>query len=166
MLGKDVVAHFPEAQNLLRLNLDVRRLSLCTAQRLMNHDARQRERIALALRSCRQEQGAHARRLSDADRRYIGTDVLHGVVDGETCRHDAAGAVDIKMDVFVGILRFKEEELRDDDVRNVVVDRPADENDTVFQEARINIIRTLPTIRPLDHHGNITVHVAVHEITP
>ena len=44
-----------------------------------------------AVRAGREQQGRHARRLSHADRRHVGLDELHRVVDGEPRRHDAAG---------------------------------------------------------------------------
>jgi hypothetical protein len=38
-------------------------------------------------------------------------DVLHRVVDGQTGRDAAAGAVDVEVDVFLRVLGFEEEEL-------------------------------------------------------
>gem|GEM_PF-707658 len=75
---------------------------------------------------------------------------------------------DIARSVGQSMKVFKKEvkELRDDDIRDVVVDRPADEDDAILQETRINIVGALSSIRPLNHHGNITVHIAVHAITP
>src|SRR5574341_388345 len=65
------------------------------------------------------------------------------------------------MDVLVGVFRLKEQELGDDQVRLGIVDRGADEKDSVLQEAREDVVRSLSTARLLDHHRN-----QVHARTP
>ena len=49
--------------------------------------------------------------------------------------------MDVELDVFLRVFRFEEEELGDDDVRGVVVDCTPQENDTLAEEARVNVIR-------------------------
>jgi hypothetical protein len=60
--------------------------------------------------------------------------VLHGVVDGHAGRDDAPRGVQVEIDVLVGIIGFEEEQLGDDDVGDIVVDRCAEEHDAVHQE--------------------------------
>ena len=90
------VLHVPD---LARLDLDVGRLPARAAQRLVDHDARVRQREAAALRA--RPRGA-PRAIDAAMPRHIvrdrAADVLHRVVDGEPARHDAAGAVDVEHD--------------------------------------------------------------------
>ena len=79
-------------------------------------------RIAFAFRSAREQQRAHARGLADADRADVGLDELHRVVDRQARGHDAARRVDIEVHVLVGVLGLQEQQLRDHEVRDVVVD--------------------------------------------
>jgi hypothetical protein len=60
--------------------------------------------------------------------------VLHGVVDGHAGGDDAAGGIQVEIDVFVGIIGFEEQQLGDDNVGDIVVDRRAEKNDAVHQE--------------------------------
>src|SRR5579872_1161746 len=72
-----------QRQDLPRLDLDVRRLPLRAARRLVHHDPRIRQRKALALRTRGQQQTPHRSRLADAYGGNRASDVLHGVVDRE-----------------------------------------------------------------------------------
>src|SRR3954468_17884020 len=66
VLGEDLVQAASQVKNLLRVYLDVGGLALEAAHRLVDHDARVGQRIALAVVSGCQEERAHARRLADA----------------------------------------------------------------------------------------------------
>jgi hypothetical protein len=52
----------------------------------------------------------------------------------------------------VGIFALKEQQLRDDQVRDVIVDRRSDKNDPILEQARINIVSALPLTAFLDNH--------------
>ena len=67
---------------------------------------------------------------------------------------DAAGRIDIEMYVLVGILGFQVQELRDDEVRRVVLDRTHDENHPLLQQTRIDIVRALAACGLFYHHGD------------
>src|SRR5690606_21726627 len=58
--GQDVVQTLAQAEDFLRLDLDVRGLALGTARRLVDHDAGIGQGIALALGSGGQQERAHA----------------------------------------------------------------------------------------------------------
>src|SRR5688572_25153794 len=120
----------------------------------MDEHARIRKAVALAFRACRKENCSHRRCLSNADRGDVGLDVLHRVVDGQTGSNGATGRVDVDGDVFFGVLRFEEEELGDDQVGNVIVDRLAEEDDVVLQEARVNVVGSLAARGLLHDHGD------------
>jgi len=84
--------------------------------------------------------------------RDVGPDELHGVVDGQTGRDDAARGIDVEVDVPIGIFRFEEQELRDDEVRDDVVDRLADEDDPILEQPGIDVVGPFPAPALLDHH--------------
>jgi hypothetical protein len=110
------------------------------------------QRIALARCAGRQQQGAHARGLADADRAHVRLDVLHGVVDGHPCGDDAARRVDVQADVLLGILRLEEQHLREDHVGDVVIDRSHQEDHPLLEQPRIDVVRTLTPAGLFDHH--------------
>ncbi|MCY1173553.1 hypothetical protein D9M73_137170 [compost metagenome] len=72
------------------MDVDVRRLALETAQRLVNHHARVRQAETLALGAASQQESAHAAGLTDADGRDVRLDELHGVVDRHARSHRTA----------------------------------------------------------------------------
>ena len=108
----------------------------------------------LPVRARGQEDRPHRGGLADADRLHVGPDQLHGVVDRHARGGGAARAVDVDVDVLLGVLGLQEQELGDDQVRDHVVDRGADEDDVVLEEARVDVVRTLTTGRLLHDHGD------------
>src|SRR4029453_7164009 len=62
--------------------------------------------------------------------------------------------VDVELDVLPRVLAIQEQELRDDQVGNVVVDRRAEEDDALLQQQRVDVVRPLPTVAGLDNHRN------------
>src|SRR3954454_5355584 len=73
VLGQDLVQPLARVDDLARVDVDVRRLALDAARpRLVDHDPRMRQRVALALRTGREKQRTHAGRLTDAHRADIG----------------------------------------------------------------------------------------------
>ena len=66
-----------------------------------------------------------------------GMEVKNRVVDRQPGVYDAAGAVDVELDLLVGVLLGQEEELGDDQVGKLVVDRrSADKNNRSLSRAR------------------------------
>src|SRR4029078_995388 len=59
--------------------------------------------------------------------------------DREQTRDLAAGRVDVHDDVFFRILGLEDEQLRDQEVRDAVVDGRAEEDDAIVRETRIRI---------------------------
>ena len=60
------------------------------------------------------------------------------------------GRIDVEVDVALGVVRVEEQELGDDDVRHVVVDRRAEEHDAVHQQAAEDVVGALAPARALD----------------
>ena len=124
----------------------------------MNHDAGVGKGITLPFRTRRQQEGPHRRRHPHADRLHVGLDELHRVINAEAGVDTAAGAVDVKRDVFVRIFAFQEKKLRDYEIRAFVVDFTGQKDDAVAQQARINIKAALAAPALFNHHRN--EHVA------
>ena len=64
-----------------------------------------------------------------ADRLHVGRDELHRVVDRQAGVDLAARRVDVHADVAVGVGGLQVQELGDDEVGDLVVDRRAEEDD-------------------------------------
>src|SRR5215467_4886499 len=88
--GQDAVQQFARAQDLLGVDLDVRRLALHATPRLMDEDVGVRQGVPPSRRAAGEEDRSHRVRHADADRGHRRADVLHRVVDGETGGHLAA----------------------------------------------------------------------------
>jgi hypothetical protein len=86
---------------------------------------------------------------------------LHGVVDRQARRDASARRVDVHVDVLIRVFFFQEQELSDHEVRQVIVDRTAYEDDSVFEQPRIDVVRTLSARALLDHHWNQMTHFAL-----
>ena len=114
----------------------------------------------LALGAAGQQQRPHAHRDADADRLHVGLYVLHRVVDREARVDGAARRVDVDRDVLVGVLGLEVDELGDDEVRDVLVDRRAEEDDPLVQQARVDVERALAARGLLDDHWDQGAHQA------
>ena len=106
----------------------------------------------LALLARHQQEGSHAGRLADAERHDIVLDVLHRVVDGQTRGDRAAGRVDVELNVLLRVLAAQKQHLRDDHIRDVVVDRRAQKNDVVSQQTAVDVVGAFAPARLLNHH--------------
>ena len=118
----------------------------------MDQDLRVGQRHALALRAAGQQQRAHRHRDADADRLHVGLDELHRVVDRQARVHRAARRVDVERDVLVGVLGLQVQQLGHDQVGDLVVDRRAEEDDPLVEQAGVDVERALPAGGLLDDH--------------
>ena len=131
---------------MLGRDLDLSRLTLSAAQRLVDHDLRVRKRVALTLRTARQKEGSHAGCHADAGRGNVTLDVLHGIVDRHTCGNTAARAVDIKVDVLIRVFRLQEQKLRYYQAGGNFIYLLTQEDDALLQKSRIYVVGSLTTI--------------------
>jgi hypothetical protein len=69
-------------------------------------------------------------------------------------RDRPARGVDVEEDVLLGVLRLEEQHLGDDQIRDVVVDRLAEEDDVVFEQPRVDVVGALAARRLLHDHGD------------
>ncbi len=112
--------------------------------------------MALARRASGQQHGPHRGGQADADGADVGLDELHGVVDREAGAHGTARGIDVQRDVLVRIIGLEEQQLGDDQIRHVILDRPDDEDHPFLQQARVDVVGTLAARRLLDDDRNQT----------
>src|SRR3954447_20501372 len=158
VLGKDLVQPATDVDDLLRVDLDVSRLSLEAGGNLMDQDLRVGKRKTLALCAARQEQCAHGHRDADADCLHVGLDELNRVVDRETRVHRPAGRVDVERDVLVGVLRLQVNELGHDEVRDVIRHGRAEKDDSLVEQPRVDVERAFTARRLLYDHRDQWAH--------
>src|SRR4051794_3124235 len=153
VLRVDLLHALAQGQRLAGVDLDVGRLPLEAAGRLVDEDPAVGERRALARRAAGQDQRAHRHGDAAADRGHVGLDEAHRVVDRQPGVDHAARRVDVHLDVLVGVIGLQMQQLRDDEVGDRVVDRLADEDDPLAQQARIDVERALAARVLLNDHG-------------
>ena len=139
MVGKDLVELLTHLHDEPGLDLDVARLTLSAAMWLMKHQSGVGQGVSLPLGSAGEDDRCRRRRHPHADRVHIRPDVLHRVVDREKRRYRATGGIDVEEDVLVRILRLEVEELGHDQVGDCVIDRSAQEDDSVLEEPAVNV---------------------------
>src|ERR1700710_635413 len=128
-------------EDLPRLDLDIGRLALSTAGRLVNHDPRIGQGEPFAGRTGCQQQAAHRGRLPDTYGAHRRPDVLHGVVDRETGGHDAAWAIDIERNILGRVLALQEQQLGADQGAHLVEDLAGQEDDPLLEEPGVDVVR-------------------------
>src|SRR5450759_782819 len=117
-----------------RLNLDVGSLALEAARNLMDEDLRVGQRGALALGAPGQEYRAHRHGDADTGRLHVGLDELHRVVNGQSGVHGAPGRVDVDGNVLVRVFGLQVDQLSDDQVGDLIIDRRAQEDDPLVEK--------------------------------
>src|SRR4051812_23676791 len=158
VLGHDLLESPLEGDRLPGMDLDIGRLPLEAAPDLVNQDLGVRQRHPLSFRAACKEERAHRHRGPDADRLHVRLDELHRVVDREPVVHGAARRVDVDREVLVGILGLQMQELRDDQVRDLVVDGRSEEDDPLVEQAGVDVERALAARGLLDHHRDQRAH--------
>ena len=154
------------ADDLARLDFDIRRGALETGRRLVDQNARIGQRRSFALGTACEQYGAHAGRHADARRRYPRLDEVHGVVDRKAGIDLSAGAIDVHLDLAVRIILGQVQQLCHDQVRDHVVDRRAQEYDPILQEQREDVVAALTRAGLLDHHRYRVCGGCVHHGGP
>src|SRR4029077_6198617 len=70
----------------------------------------------------------------------------------------AAGRIDVDADVLVRVLGLQMQQLRHDQIGDVIGNRRAKENDPLAEQARVNVKRPLPAGGLLDDHWDQRAH--------
>ena len=116
-----------------------------------------RQGQALALGAGGQQHRRRRRRLAEADRGDVVADELHRVVDREQRGDVATGAVDVDVDVLVGVLRLEVDQLGADQAGDLVVDRRLQEDDVLLQQPAVEVVGPLAAAGLLDDVGDEVV---------
>src|SRR5437879_3080197 len=128
------------------MQIDVRGLAAETGEPwLVNKDARVGQCKALFGCAAGEQYGCDGGSLSYAGGDHVWLHKLHGVIDCKSGRNGAAGRIDIELDVALGIFGLEKEHLCGGEVSHVIVDRRADEDDVLFEEPRVNVVRAFAT---------------------
>jgi hypothetical protein len=80
---------------------------------------------------------------------------LHGVIYRHTRRYNAAWAIDVEEYILLWVFALKEKKLRDYQIRDHVIHFRAKEDDSLFQKAAIDIVRTLTASCLLNYEWKI-----------
>src|SRR6266566_2668628 len=166
VLGQNLLQTPLEIDGLAGLDLDIGRLPLEAARDLVDQDLGVRQGHALYFRPAGQDDRPHRHRDPDAGGLDVGFHVLHRVVEGEPGVHLAARRVDVDLDVLLGVLGLEMDQLGDDEIRDLVVDRSAEKDDPLVEQTGVDVERTLATRGLLDHHGNQRAHFGVLSLLP
>src|SRR5262249_42912372 len=101
---------------------------------------------------------AHAGGLTDAERGNRGLYKLHRVVDREPGGDRAAWRIDVHVYFALGVFGLEEQELRGDQVGEVVGHWPAEEDYAVFEEAGVNVVGTFAAAGLLNNVWDENAH--------
>jgi hypothetical protein len=162
VLGVQLVQRVAGLEDLPRVDVDIGRLALEAGEHLVDDHPRVRQRVALALGAGREQEAAHRAGLPHADRGDVAVQVLHGVVDRQTGGHMAARRVDVQHDVLLGLFGVEEQQLRDHHVGHVVIDRGAEEDDAILEQAGEDVPAALAAVRLLQDGWNERIHGRLH----
>ena len=124
-----------DGERMLGMDLNVCCLSLHAGKRLVDHHLAVGQHAAFPLCTRSQQHRPHRGSLSYADRGNVTTDVVHGIQNGKPRRDQSAGRVDVERDIFSRVLCFQKEKLCDHTGSLFLRDRPAEQHDTVAQQA-------------------------------
>ena len=91
--------------------------------------------MALTLCSCCKKNRTHRGGLTDAEGSDITLDELHGVVNRQPRRNRSTWAVDVNVDVLVPVVGDQKQDLGDHQIRGVILNSIADEDDPILQQS-------------------------------
>ena len=120
--------------DLLGLDRDVGGSTADAAGRLVHHDPRVRQRVALAAGAGREQELAHGRGQTHRVGRDVTVDEGHRVEDRHARRDRPAGRVDVQRDVTSRVFGREQQQLCADLVGDRVVDHLPEEDDALAQQ--------------------------------
>lgn len=151
--GINLVEAVAYAEHLAGFDLDIGGLPFHHAaqQGLVHEVAGIFEGKAFALGSGAGNDAAHAGGLTHDVRGNIALKEAHGVEDGQPRGNATAGAINIKMDIVLGVVVSEEEKLGNDEVGHVIAYSTTKKDDAVLEQARVDVVRALALGGLLDH---------------
>lgn len=161
MFAHKLCERFLNVEAFAEVDLHISDFSFGARRWLVEHDTGMGDEGTLAFRACGHEDGTHAGLETDADSLDVGLDILHGVIDSEAIVHTAAGAVDVELYIARVVFVGEVKELGDDEIGGVVGNLLAEEDDTLFKEAAVNVVSALTIWRAFNDGGDeIVIHTA------
>ena len=92
--------------------------------------------------------------MSETIGRDIATDELHRVVDRHSRGDRATWAVDIHVDVSFAVFELQVQQLGDDTIRDIIIDRASQKDNAVTQQTAVDVHRPLFAAIFFDDIGN------------
>ena len=117
---------------MLSRDVDLCGLALGSAGGLVDHDLSIGESEPLSFGAAGKQECAHAGCHSDTGGAYVAFDIIHRIVDRHTGCNGAAGAVDVQIDILIGVFRLQEQKLCHHKAGGHVIDLFSQEDDPVF----------------------------------
>lgn len=157
MLGgfcHDVDERFFGADRFTERDFLVGDLAARAAVWLVHHDAGVGEHVALAFGAAGEQDCAKACLEANTVRSDVRGNEVHRVDDSQAVVDAAARAVDIKLDVGLGVFVGEVQELRHYHIGCLLIDFVAQEDDAVLEEPRVNIIAALAVAGANDNVGD------------
>src|SRR5690554_2657245 len=152
-----------DAHHLVGLQDQVRDGSPALSGGLVEDDPRVWQCRALALGAGGEEDSADGDSFPHHRGGDLGSDVPHGVVDREHRARVAALAVDVQLDVTVGVVRLEVQQLGDEGVRNPGVDSCSEVDNPLRQQVRVDIRHPITARMLREDTGD---RVAAHRSLP
>ncbi len=125
----------------------------------MDHNLRIGECHPLPPGPSAKQEGPEAGRQPQTDGGDVTFDILHGIIDGESCRYGTAGAVDIKPDILFRILGLQKQHLCHHQACRKLTDFLSQKDNPIRQQPGINVITPLPPAGLL-YHIRYQIHAA------
>ena len=117
------------------------------APRLVNHHFGIGQSESLTFLSGRQNDGGAGSGHTNANGGNIVFDVIHRIQNRQSGRNRTARGINVERNVFFRVFGLQKQQLGNGEIRDMVVNRPAKKNNTLAQEAGINIIRSFTELR-------------------
>ena len=127
------------SQDFLGVDFQFHGSPLHPGERLVDHDSAVGQCESLSLGPGRQQHRTHAGTLAQAVGRNVACHELHRVVDRHPLGDRATRAVDVHMNVGLAIFELQVQQLGNDAVRNVVINRAAEKDDAISKQPAVNI---------------------------
>src|SRR5215469_271048 len=155
VLRQQLVDRRPHAQNFLGVQIDVGGLAPeSTHPRLVDQYPRIGKRKAFFGSAANQQNRRDRSCLTHAGCNHVRLHELHRIVNCETRGDRAPRRINVQLNILFGVFRLQEKHLSCCQIGDMVINGCTDENNVLFQEARVNVVRALPSAGLFNNHRN------------
>ena len=117
----------------------------------MNQNSGVRKRKTFARGTRCEEYGCSASCLTETDGGDVWFDIRHGVVNCKQRVDVATGAVDVQVDIAIWVLALEVQQLCTDEVGDRIVDWCTQEDDVLFEQLAVEVVRSFASVGLLDN---------------